>query len=604
MRRGITRKLACGCAVGVTALLAGAVPAFANTIDVTTASGGCSLAAAITDVDTAGATTGSCAMASAGSNTIVLPPSTVDVGGTDLPITAEASGLTIEGASEATSVINAGWESRAFDVASGATVKLEDLTITAGLAKAGGAVGYSGGAIFNAGQLTVNDVAITASYASSQVAPAATAYGIAAGPAGTGGEGGAIYNGGGLSITDSSFQGDQAGPNGSAGAIAAVGGITNIAASTFYANEAESGYGGAVWSPSGSLSADNSTFDKNVAGVAGGALAVGSAATSSVVSDTIADNTAYLGGGIFAEAPDTSAYATAGTAVQNSLLASNTNGNCFASGLTDAGYNISYNAAGCPSTFLSGNPNLQVLANNGGPTLTMRLGSGSYAINRSPLYGFGCPTTDQRGVPRAGGKACDIGAYQVTAPVVKPDAASLITPVSAKAGALVTLDAGSGTAVIHYGATHKFGKAITLKLGASVAATTQSATLKGLKPAHWYYYDVTVTSSDGTTTTRAITFRTKGAPTDRKLRVTGLTAHYVDTDAGTTKLKLERCTATSGGRCTRYATVSTKKHVDKAGKTATVRLASKLAKGRYELRATPSWEGATGKVAVTTFAVS
>lgn len=50
------------------------------------------------------------------------------------------------------------------------------------------------------------------------------------------------------------------------------------------------------------------------------------------------------------------------------------------------------------------------LAPNGGPTLTHALAAGSPAIDAGT--NSGCPATDQRGVARAQGAACDIGSYE------------------------------------------------------------------------------------------------------------------------------------------------------------------------------------------------
>jgi len=52
---------------------------------------------------------------------------------------------------------------------------------------------------------------------------------------------------------------------------------------------------------------------------------------------------------------------------------------------------------------------LGALADNGGPTQTMALPDGSPAIDAGNQVG--CPTTDQRGVPRPRSD-CDIGAYE------------------------------------------------------------------------------------------------------------------------------------------------------------------------------------------------
>ena len=64
-------------------------------------------------------------------------------------------------------------------------------------------------------------------------------------------------------------------------------------------------------------------------------------------------------------------------------------------------------------------PLLGPLHDNGGFTQTMALGSGSPAIDAVPTTGAGCAPTDQRGISRPQGAACDIGAFEFAPPVVK-----------------------------------------------------------------------------------------------------------------------------------------------------------------------------------------
>ena len=54
-------------------------------------------------------------------------------------------------------------------------------------------------------------------------------------------------------------------------------------------------------------------------------------------------------------------------------------------------------------------PQLQALADNGGPTRTMAIAAASPAFNA----GADCPPTDQRGVARPQGEGCDLGAFEV-----------------------------------------------------------------------------------------------------------------------------------------------------------------------------------------------
>jgi CSLREA domain-containing protein len=110
-------------------------------------------------------------------------------------------------------------------------------------------------------------------------------------------------------------------------------------------------------------------------------------------------------------------------ALKNTIVANSTNGkNCAKNKgeITDGGYNIedgtscSFRAAN--HSLRSTNPKLaSSLANNGGPTKTIALLTGSPAINAIPQATNGCGTqirTDQRGVSRPQGNRCDIGAFE------------------------------------------------------------------------------------------------------------------------------------------------------------------------------------------------
>jgi hypothetical protein len=237
-----------------------------------------------------------------------------------------------------------------------------------------------GSAIVNGGTLTVNDSVFDTNQ--------------------TGNLGGAIYNNAGASINTSSFIGNSAGAGG--GAIYNSGGIA-IHASTFSGNQtvaSNSSRGGAIGS-SGDMSIDNSTFAGNAASGFGGALQLDHAAT--MVSSTFSGNYSALGG----NAVNTFATFT----VSRSIL-DGCNGT-----VTSAGDNIGTDGS-CftDSTVLNdrGNlaPRLAPLADNGGPTETMALRSGSPAIDQVIANAPNCSGTDQRGVARPSGARCDIGAYE------------------------------------------------------------------------------------------------------------------------------------------------------------------------------------------------
>jgi hypothetical protein len=80
--------------------------------------------------------------------------------------------------------------------------------------------------------------------------------------------------------------------------------------------------------------------------------------------------------------------------------------------IADGGHNLLFAGSGCRG--FVGNPKLGPLQHNGGPTETMALQPGSAAIDQVPKTGAGCTPTDQRGVARPQGPACDIGAYEFT----------------------------------------------------------------------------------------------------------------------------------------------------------------------------------------------
>src|SRR5262249_9639314 len=113
-----------------------------------------------------------------------------------------------------------------------------------------------------------------------------------------------------------------------------------------------------------------------------------------VFSCTIVGNQADFGGGM-------DGFVTVG----NSLLASNIAGvGPNSSGTTlSSDYNFIQNIAGLNLTGATNHvitgqdPLLGPLQNNGGPTLTMALLSGSPAIDQGKSFGL---TTDQRGLPR------------------------------------------------------------------------------------------------------------------------------------------------------------------------------------------------------------
>ena len=91
---------------------------------------------------------------------------------------------------------------------------------------------------------------------------------------------------------------------------------------------------------------------------------------------------------------------------------------------TDQGGNIRTASSGCPGVNAATNGLLLgTLADNGGFTQTQALGASSDAVD----IAAGCPTTDQRGLPRTlGGATCDSGAFEVKTTGNGPPVISLI----------------------------------------------------------------------------------------------------------------------------------------------------------------------------------
>jgi CSLREA domain-containing protein len=95
--------------------------------------------------------------------------------------------------------------------------------------------------------------------------------------------------------------------------------------------------------------------------------------------------------------------------MRNSIVASNSAPNC--TGVGDGGHDIAFGDATCPGTHAD--PQLGPRQDNGGPTLTRAIAADGAAHDAVPVSGAGCPPSDQRGIARPQGAACDAGAYEL-----------------------------------------------------------------------------------------------------------------------------------------------------------------------------------------------
>lgn len=432
--------------------------------------------------DTAGLIAAINAANTAGSGTILLCPSAFTVsapyrGADGLPeITGAITVLGSNGTATITRSTAAPTEGfRLFDVAAGASLSLTHVAISDGspsgdggaIYNAGGSVtvtsstltknhaGGAGGAVYNAG----GTVAIASTVLSGN--DATTGGGGAVSNAGggtltvvstkivnnaTGGSGGAINNGASNgSVSASTISGNHASASGASGGGGGIwsSGVLTITRSTLSGNVAVNGSGGAILTP-GALTVSVSTLTANRASVAGGGMEIPVAGLEQrVVESTLARNVASLGANIDIGSEEPFVMPMV---IRQTIVADPSGGgsDCSLRGgsfFDDLGFNLE-SAADCGFT-ASGDkrftdPMLDTLRLNGGTTQTLALETGSPAIDAGPAT---CTATDQRGMQRPLGSACDIGAVENSIDVtITPPPAPLIMPSS------VTVTAASLTA--------------------------------------------------------------------------------------------------------------------------------------------------------------
>jgi hypothetical protein len=217
----------------------------------------------------------------------------------------------------------------------------------------------------------------------------------------------AIRSGGGMvnydnsspTLTDVTFNGNAAGAGG--GMMNWNNSSPTLTRVTFSLNSA-SGWGGGVANFESSPILTNVTFYGNSSAEYGGGMSNESSSSPSLINVTISGNSAVTyGGGIYND--------TEGVAVHNSILYGNSGGEIYDySGIAIVTNSIvqgGYPGAGN----LDVDPQLGSLQDNGGVTETMALDADSPAVDAGDAN---CPDTDQRGVTRPQGAACDLGAYE------------------------------------------------------------------------------------------------------------------------------------------------------------------------------------------------
>ena len=175
-----------------------------------------------------------------------------------------------------------------------------------------------------------------------------------------------------------------------------------ITGSTISGNSANN-WGGGIKN-GGTLTLVNSTVSNNSSVEEGGGI--WNAESLTLINSTVGGNSSNNGGGILNHDTIT---------MTNTIVATNPMGaDCSGEGsFTSLGHNLdsdgTCNLTG-PGDLPGVDPLLGPLQNNGGPTETHALLPGSPAMDAGDNEA--CPATDQRGVERPQGLACDIGAYE------------------------------------------------------------------------------------------------------------------------------------------------------------------------------------------------
>ncbi len=330
-----------------------------------------------------------------GEDFVLVPAGNYSVSSGELVVFGSGT-VTIRGAGARQTVIDAHQTSRVFNLEADRNV-LEGLTVTGGNTNPmlGGEVPGDGGGIlaYEAEEAVLRGVNVSGNVASQN------GGGVSGPPEGV--------NRTVLTITDSTIANNR---------------VTGGAAE---------GLGGGIY-VLGKFSLTNSTVSGNSAEstgliVQGGGVllaidpvsAEGSEGT--IVNSTIAGNSVGalgLGGGLAVYNPEPTIGGSAALAVKNTIVAGNSGpagtSDCAPVAMVTSDHNISSDAS-CLFTDAGSkqntNPLLGGLANNGGETDTLALRPGSPAIDAGTSAG--CPPTDQRGVSRPQGTACDVGAFEL-----------------------------------------------------------------------------------------------------------------------------------------------------------------------------------------------
>ncbi len=350
------------------------------------------------------------------------------------------------------------------------------------------------------------------------------------GGAGGRGEGGFGRNGGfgaGLEISsgpvtilNTTIASNASGPGSSgADAVGGSGGSAGSGGNPGTGGDAATGYGGE--------------------GGGAGGVVVGFDGTASLIQDTVSGNGVGAGGpaGATAVAGSPGGVATIGEAgpegsaavlfaefdskvtLADSISTSSSGEGCDGT-ITDGGHDISFPDASCPGTVAD--PKLGPLQSNGGPTLTEAIPADSPAIDAVPASGVGCEPTDQRGVLRPAGPACDSGAFELATPTATTlEASGAGTAFATLAGLARNPDLAEASAYFQYGTSTAYGKQTGEQtVEATAAGAPYSAVLSGLAAHTTYHFRAVVTNATGVSFGADQTFTTAAQPSTGHTTIT------------------------------------------------------------------------------------
>ena len=325
---------------------------------------------------------------------------------------------------------------------------------TGGGTISGNTSGTSGGGVYNLGIISLMNVALDGNSST--------------------GDGGALWSFGSLELVNGTISRNTAGGDGAGVWNHDVAGLTNV---TVAENSTSAGMGGGVWSDAAVV----------------------------LMSCTIAGNGASAGGGTVKSGGGT-------FEVQNTIFSANTTENC-SGGINSDGNNID-SGSSCTPTVAGDQPNTEPLLgplqhNPPAPSFleTRALLAGSPAIDAAA----GCPPpdTDERGVARPQGAACDIGTVEIevsgaTTTTTSPTTST--TTTTTVPGVTTTTTTATTTSTINVTTTTITATTTTIT-GSTTTTVTGSTTTTVTG-------STTTTITGATTTTLAATTTTTLAPTE------------------------------------------------------------------------------------------